>query len=144
MLHVFSINRVKIMAHTATTTDIKGWREYMSRSNPHLPNFSSNGRATFFLLLPPLPHFSSNKRAANDTRCGLRLLIGSGTRPGRMGVVTDGQQRHDLGILAAGGAGCDLGSPVASGGKAQPRVPSRRRRDLMGLAGSAIWHGTHG
>jgi hypothetical protein len=29
MLHVFSINRVKLVAHTQTATDIKGPREYM-------------------------------------------------------------------------------------------------------------------
>jgi hypothetical protein len=126
--------------------DIKGRREYMSWSNPCYSSSSQLlvERTRDIFLLPPLPHFSSNKRAANDTRCGLGLLIGSGTRPSRMGVVTDGQQRHDLGISAAGGARCDLGSPVDSGGKAQPWVPNRRRRDLMGPAGIASWHGTHG
>jgi hypothetical protein len=31
MLHVFSLNRVKLLARTPTTTDIKGRREYLHR-----------------------------------------------------------------------------------------------------------------
>jgi hypothetical protein len=28
MLYVFSINRIKLMARTLMTTDMKGWRKY--------------------------------------------------------------------------------------------------------------------